>query len=54
MLATEAIFDAFMRLDANYQSVPPAQCMRIINFSAATDQFRQRSLSAHARMFTSG
>ena len=31
--AREAIADAFMQLDANYQTVPPAQCMRIIDFS---------------------
>ena len=33
VLAREAIADAFMRLDANYQTVPPAQCMRIIDFT---------------------
>lgn len=33
VLAREAVFDTFMRLDANYQSVPPARCMRIIDFS---------------------
>ena len=32
VLATEALSDAFMNMDANYQSVPPAQCMRIVNF----------------------
>ena len=32
VLATEALSDAFMSMDANYQSVPPAQCMRIVNF----------------------
>jgi hypothetical protein len=32
VLAKEAIFDAYMTLDANYQVVPPAQCMRIKNF----------------------
>ena len=26
------IFDQFMRLDDNFQSVPPAQCIRVINF----------------------
>ena len=36
VLAREAIADAFMRLDANYQSVPPAQCMRIVDFSPKT------------------
>ncbi|RKH04979.1 hypothetical protein [Corallococcus carmarthensis] len=33
MLVREAIFDSFMKLDANYQSVPPAQCIRITHFS---------------------
>jgi hypothetical protein len=33
VLAREAVFDRFMRLDANYQTVPPAQCMRIIDFT---------------------
>ena len=32
VMAREAIFDAFMTLDANYQTVPPAQCIRITNF----------------------
>jgi hypothetical protein len=32
VLAREAIADAFMRLDANFQTVPPAQCMRIVDF----------------------
>ncbi|WP_316793674.1 papain-like cysteine protease family protein [Pedobacter frigoris] len=27
-----AIFDSFMTLDANYQSVPPANCIRVKNF----------------------
>jgi hypothetical protein len=36
VLAREAIADAFMHLDANYQSVPPAQCMRIVDFSPKT------------------
>ncbi|MEU6223122.1 papain-like cysteine protease family protein [Streptomyces sp. NPDC047042] len=28
----KALFDAFMTLDANYESVPPARCMRVKNF----------------------
>jgi hypothetical protein len=32
VVAREAIADAFMRLDANFQTVPPAQCMRITDF----------------------
>ena len=36
VLAREAIADAFMKLDANYQSVPPAQCMRIMDFAPRT------------------
>ena len=32
LLVREAIFDAFMKLDANYESVPPAQCIRVVNF----------------------
>jgi hypothetical protein len=32
-LVRESIFDFFMSLDANYQSVPPAQCIRVTNFS---------------------
>lgn len=31
-LVKQQIFDAFMQLDANYQSVPPAQCIRIKTF----------------------
>lgn len=30
--ARAQVFDAFMQMDANYQTVPPAQCMRVINF----------------------
>jgi hypothetical protein len=29
----KAIFDAFMRLDANFENVPPAECMRVNNFN---------------------
>lgn len=29
----QAIFDAFMTLDANYASVPPAECIRVTNFA---------------------
>jgi hypothetical protein len=32
VLVRQAIFDAFMSLDANYQSVPPAECIRVVNF----------------------
>lgn len=34
VLARAKIFDAFMQLDANYQTVPPAKCMRVNNFRA--------------------
>jgi hypothetical protein len=33
VVGREAIFDAFMSIDANFQSVPPAQCIRITNFN---------------------
>ncbi len=33
VLTRAAIFDTFMTLDANYESVPPAQCIRV-NFDA--------------------
>lgn len=36
VLAREALADAFLRLDANYQTVPPAQCMRITDFKPKT------------------
>jgi len=32
MLVRQAIFDAFMTLDANFQSVQPADCIRVTNF----------------------
>ncbi|RUL78249.1 papain-like cysteine protease family protein [Dyella choica] len=32
VMARAQLFDAFMQMDANYQSVPPAQCVRITNF----------------------
>jgi hypothetical protein len=34
VLARAKIFDAFMQLDANYQTVPPAKCMRVNSFRA--------------------
>jgi len=36
VLIRAAIFDSFMQLDANYQKVPPAQCIRIVNFQPTT------------------
>jgi hypothetical protein len=33
LLVREAIFDAFMKMDANFETVPPAQCIRVMNFS---------------------
>lgn len=33
---TKKIFDAFMSLDANFESVPPAQSIRIIDFTPQT------------------
>ncbi|MFE1443782.1 hypothetical protein [Streptomyces sp. NPDC058739] len=32
----KAVFDAFMTLDANYESVPPARCMRVKDFDPVT------------------
>ena len=32
VLTRGKIFDAFMQLDANYETVPPAQCIRVVNF----------------------
>ena len=32
VLARAKIFDAFMQLDANYATVPPAKCIRVTNF----------------------
>ena len=32
IIVKAAIFDQFMSLDANYQTVPPARCIRIISF----------------------
>jgi hypothetical protein len=34
--AKEAIFDAFMSMDANYENVPPAGCIRVNNFRPVT------------------
>lgn len=36
VLANAAIFDAFLSLDANYEKVPPAQCIRVTNFQPTT------------------
>jgi hypothetical protein len=33
VLTTEKIFDLFMTLDENYESVPPAHCIRVFNFA---------------------
>ena len=35
----QAIFDAFMSLDANYESVRPADCIRVTNFSPSSISF---------------
>ncbi|HEY2372950.1 MAG TPA: papain-like cysteine protease family protein [Gaiellaceae bacterium] len=35
----QAIFDSFMTLDANYQSVSPAECIRVTNFSPPSISF---------------
>ncbi len=35
-LVKKQVFDAFMEMDANYQSVPPAQCIRIKSFQPVT------------------
>ena len=37
--AKEQIFDAFMSMDANYENVPPAQCIRVNNFRPVTLTF---------------
>lgn len=43
VLVKSAMFDAFMTMDANYESVPPAECIRVQNFNpggvAALGQF---------------
>ena len=39
MFVKQAIFDAFMSLDANYDSVPPAQCIRVTNFAPTSISF---------------
>lgn len=35
IIVREAIFDHFMELDANYQTVPPARCIRVRTFTPA-------------------
>jgi hypothetical protein len=35
----QAIFDSFMTLDGNYQSVSPAECIRVTNFSPPSISF---------------
>ncbi|MFA7346868.1 MAG: papain-like cysteine protease family protein [Desulfurivibrionaceae bacterium] len=35
-LVKKQIFDAFMQLDANYETVPPAQCIRVTNFQPSS------------------
>ena len=39
VLVKQAIFDAFMTMDANYESVPPAQCIRVTNFAPNSISF---------------
>src|SRR5262249_3948695 len=39
VLAKQEIFDAFMTMDANYESVPPAQCIRVTNFAPTSISF---------------
>ncbi len=40
---TKKIFDAFMYLDANYESVPPAQCIRIMEFEPQTVEVKDEN-----------
>src|SRR5699024_9796091 len=35
----QAIFDAFMSLDANYETVAPADCIRVTNFTPTSISF---------------
>ncbi len=44
VLARARVFDTFMQLDDNYESVPPAQCMRITNFQLQDVVFWGRTL----------
>jgi hypothetical protein len=36
VLANAAIFDAFLQLDANFETVPPSQCIRVTTFQPTT------------------
>ncbi|MFB6456421.1 papain-like cysteine protease family protein [Chitinophaga sp. Hz27] len=45
ILAKEKIFDSFMQLDANYEYVPPAKCIRVVNFEAFSIKFSGISIN---------
>jgi hypothetical protein len=53
-LVREAIFDSFMQFDANYENVPPAQCIRIINFNPKTISYGPITLQVNALDFFHG
>ncbi len=36
VVSKEAIFDNYMSLDANFENVPPSQCIRVLDFSPKT------------------
>lgn len=44
-LVKKQIFDSFMQLDANYETVPPAQCIRVTNFKPQAITFGTFSIT---------
>ena len=49
--AKEQIFDAFMSMDANFENVPPASCIRVTNFRPVTLTFNGHTFPAQALDF---
>jgi outer membrane protein OmpA-like peptidoglycan-associated protein len=54
ILERARIFDAFMTLDANFQTVPPAQCIRVHNFFPTTTTFAERNVTISGEDFFEG
>lgn len=53
-LVKKQMFDAFMQMDANFQTVPPAQCIRVTNFKPIPFTFAGTTISVSGLDFFDG
>ncbi|WP_338845214.1 papain-like cysteine protease family protein [Massilia sp. W12] len=51
VLARAKLFDAFMQMDANFETAPPAKCMRVVNFRAVSVKIWGANVSITAADF---